>query len=603
MSKKVDFMCTAFRDGFQSVYGARVFTRDFLPALEATRDAGIDYFEAGGGARYQSLYFYCNEDAFDMMDAFRNTAGPEANLQTLARGVNVVGLESQPSDVIQLHARLFKKHGITTIRNFDALNDVQNLIYSGQCIADAGLKHQVCVTLMELPPGCTGAHDPDFYTATLQKILDADIPFDSVCFKDASGTSVPSTVHETIKRARKLLPSDAFIHFHTHETAGTSIQSYMAALEAGADAIDLSLAPCSGGTCQPDVLVMWHALRGSNYTLDIDIEKVREAEEVFKECMQDYFLPPEAVAVEPLIPWSPMPGGALTANTQMMRDNGIMDKYPDLIKAMSDVVRRGGFGTSVTPVSQFYVQQALNNVMFGPWKKIAEPYGKMVLGYFGKTPVQPDPEIVAIASKQLDLEPTTRAPLELNDEDPTKGTAAARRQLQANGLAETEENIFIVATCKEKGLTFLRGEATTGVRKAAKEESPKTTLESGVKDDEDVLVTVDGRQHHLRFSGNQVTLNGKSYQVDIQTDVATPTANTASASVAATTPVNADMPGVILRMLVKEGDPIQSGEAILVLEAMKMEVHINAPLDGTIAEIAVTSGDQVTTGQHLASIR
>ena len=92
--KKVQFMCTAFRDGFQSVFGARVFTPDFLPAVAAARDAGITWFEAGGGARFQSLYFYCNEDAFDMMDSFRETAGPEANLQTLARGVNVVGLDS-----------------------------------------------------------------------------------------------------------------------------------------------------------------------------------------------------------------------------------------------------------------------------------------------------------------------------------------------------------------------------------------------------------------------------------------------------------------------------------------------------------------------------
>ena len=383
-------MCTAFRDGFQSVYGARVFTKDFLPAVEAARDAGIRWFEAGGGARFQSLYFYCNEDAFDMMDAFRQTAGPDANLQTLARGVNVVGLDSQSSDIIKLHADLFKKHGMTTIRNFDALNDVDNLIYSGQCIVDAGLKHQVCVTLMELPPGCSGAHDAAFYTATLQKILDAEIPFDAVCFKDASGTAVPSKVYETIREARRILPSDSFIHFHTHETAGVSVLANKAALDAGADAIDLSMAPCSGGTCQPDILVMWHALRGSEYELDIDVEKVREAEEVFKDCMSDYFLPPEATAVEPLIPWSPMPGGALTANTQMLRDNGIMDKYPEIIMAMGDVVRKGGFGTSVTPVSQFYFQQAFNNVMFGPWKKIAEPYGKMVLGYFGKTPVPPD---------------------------------------------------------------------------------------------------------------------------------------------------------------------------------------------------------------------
>ena len=86
--KNIQVMNTSFRDGFQSVLGARVFTADFLPALEASRHAGFTHFEAGGGARYQVPYLYCNEDAFDMMDTFRNTAGPDANLQTLARGVN-----------------------------------------------------------------------------------------------------------------------------------------------------------------------------------------------------------------------------------------------------------------------------------------------------------------------------------------------------------------------------------------------------------------------------------------------------------------------------------------------------------------------------------
>ena len=403
--KSVTFMVTAFRDGFQSAYGARVFTRDFLPALEAARHSGITHFEAGGGARFQSLYFYCNEDAFDMMDTFRETAGPEAELQTLARGINVVGLDSQPRDIIRLHARLFKKHGITTIRNFDALNDVDNLSYSGECIAEAGLKHQVCVTMMELPPGCEGSHTAQYYLRTLKKILKAGIPFDSVCFKDASGTSTPSKVYETIRLARRNLPGRTPLHFHTHETAGTSILTYKAALEAGADGIDLSLAPVSGGTCQPDVVVMWHALKGTEYDLGIDIDKVLEVEEVFKECMKDYFVPPEAARVEPMIAFSPMPGGALTANTQMMRDLGILDKYPQVIAAMGEVVSRGGFSTSVTPVSQFYFQQAFNNVVFGPWKKIAEGYGKMVLGYFGKTPVAPDRDVMRLASEQLELEP------------------------------------------------------------------------------------------------------------------------------------------------------------------------------------------------------
>jgi pyruvate carboxylase subunit B len=598
-------MCTAFRDGFQSVFGARVLTNDFLPAVEAARDAGIRWFEAGGGARFQSLYFYCNEDAFDMMDAFRRTAGPDANLQTLARGVNVVGLDSQSSDIVKLHAELFKKHGMTTIRNFDALNDVNNLIYSGKCIVEAGLQHQVCVTLMELPPGCSGAHDAPFYAAKLRQILDADIPFDAVCFKDASGTAVPSKVYETIREARKLLPAGTFIHFHTHETAGVSVLANKAALDAGADAIDLSMAPCSGGTCQPDILVMWHALRGSEYELDVDVDKVREAEDVFRDCMSDYFLPPEATAVEPLIPWSPMPGGALTANTQMLRDNNIMEKYSDIISAMSDVVRRGGFGTSVTPVSQFYFQQAFNNVMFGPWKKIAEPYGKMVLGYFGKTPVPPDEEVVNLAREQLKLEPTTQGVLEMNDADPTKGIKAAKAALNEANLPVTDENIFIAAACKEKGIRFLQGNAEVGVRKIEKTPAPSPSLPPAAKSGEpaEFIVPVNGEDIFMAFEGNMVTVDGKVYHVGIKPPARGESASSSSAGAGESTEVRSQMPGAVFKHLVRVGDHVRAGEAVLILEAMKMEIEVASPVDGTVGEIRFDVGDQVATGQVLATIK
>ena len=186
MTKKILFQDTSFRDGFQSIFGARALTKDFIPAVEAAVAAGITHFEAGGGARFQSPFLYCGESAFDMMDAFRKAVGPDIRLQTLARGINVVALEQQPADMIDLHARMFKKHGMTRIRNFDALNDVNNLVYSGQCIANAGLEHEVVVTMMELPRVCAGAHDAEFYTKTLRQILDSGVPFTSVCFKDAS---------------------------------------------------------------------------------------------------------------------------------------------------------------------------------------------------------------------------------------------------------------------------------------------------------------------------------------------------------------------------------------------------------------------------------
>ena len=568
--KKIRFMCTAFRDGFQSVYGARVLTRDFLPAVEAAYNAGIDYFESGGGARFQSLFFYCNENAFDMMDEFRKAA-PDANLQTLARGVNVVGLESQPSDIIKLHAKMFKKHGVTTIRNFDALNDINNLIYSGRCIVEAGLKHEPCITIMELPPGCTGSHDADYYESVLKGILAMGVPFDSICFKDASGTVVPSKVFETIKRARKLVPEGTPIHFHTHETAGIGVAAYMAALNAGADIIDLSLAPCSGGTAQTDVLTMWHALKGTEFDLDIDVDEIREAEEVFKECLKDYFLPPEAVQVEPLIPWSPMPGGALTANTQMLRDNNIMEKYTEIIKAMRVVVEKGGFGTSVTPVSQFYFQQAFNNVMFGPWKKIADGYGKMVLGYFGRTPVAPDSDVVKLASEQLKLEPTKKTVLELNDADPTKGAEAAKKMLKDKGLSATEENIFIAATCKEKGIKFLKGEAELGIRKIKTEAAAKA-MESGP--------TGEGKKD-VKKAVKEAPVkppSGEKHEV------------------------TAMMPGKVFKLVAAVGDKVDDGDSLIVIEAMKMEMDIVSPITGTVMKILVKEGDQVAEGDALAYV-
>ncbi|MBR4371931.1 MAG: hypothetical protein IKS92_12845, partial [Victivallales bacterium] len=182
--KKIQFMDTSFRDGFQSVIGARVIAKDFLPALSAAMEAGTTYFEVAGGARFQSPFFYCGENAFDMMDEIRKTVGPDVNLQSLARGVNVVGLDAQSSEMIDLHAKMFKKHGVTTVRNFDALNDIRNLEFSGNCVYNAGLRHEATITLMALPPGVkdTYPHSAKFYCDILEQILASSMKFHSLCF-------------------------------------------------------------------------------------------------------------------------------------------------------------------------------------------------------------------------------------------------------------------------------------------------------------------------------------------------------------------------------------------------------------------------------------
>ena len=603
--KKIKYMDCSFRDGFQSCLGARVKTEDFLPALKAAKEAGTTYFEIGGGARFQSLYFYCQEDAFDMMDKCREVVGSDINLQTLARGVNVVGLSSQSRDIINLHAVLFKKHGITTIRNFDALNDVRNLSYSGRCIANAGLKHQVTVTMMGLAPNLNEsyAHTPQFYIDRLKEILASDIPFDSVAFKDASGTSTPATVYETIKMARALIGNDKEIQFHTHDTAGMAVSCNMAAIEAGADVIDLAMAPLSGGTCEADILTMYQRLRGTDYTLDIDPEKILSVEKIFKDCLKNYFMPPESMQVSPEIIFSPMPGGALTANTQMMRDNNCLDKYDACIAEMREVVAKGGFGTSVTPVSQFYFQQAFRNAVMGKnadgsWKLDPNGYGKMVLGYFGKTPVAPDPQVVKWASEQLGLEPTTKSVVELNDANPALGIKPATETLEKNNLPVTDENIFIIAACGDKGLAYLKGDRPLGIRyNEEKKAAPAGKLPAAY------TATVEGKSFNVQVvSEDTVTVNGKTFKVNVATGAAAAAPKAAAAGSGKSYEVTTPLPGTVIRTSVEPGDEVEAGDELMVVEAMKMETPIKAEKAGTVVEFLVNPKDVITAGQAIVVI-
>ncbi|MEY4504424.1 MAG: hypothetical protein RL154_718 [Pseudomonadota bacterium] len=605
-------MDTTFRDGLQSVFGGRVLLNDIKPAIEAFVDAGFTHFECGGGARFQSLYFYCNEDAFDMMDSFRQIVGPDIKLQTLSRGVSHVGLDTGSRDVIDLHAKLFKKHGVTTIRNFDALNDVQNLKYPIECAKKYGLLNEVCVTVMELPPGCVGAHEADFYEQVLRNILDSGLPFDSVCFKDASGTARPTKIFDAVSRARKLLGKDMHIRFHTHETAGVSVACYLAALEAGADGIDLAMEPVSGGTSQPDIMTMMHALKGGKFDLGFDAKKLLDAQKVLKECLKDYFMPPEAKEVSSLIQFSPMPGGALTANTQMMRDTKTLDKLPATLEAMNEVVTRGGFGTSVTPVSQFYFQQAFNNVMFGPWKKIADGYGKMLLGYFGKTPVAPDQELVDLAAKQLGLEPTTQNPLDIADGDETKSLAHFQKMLENENLPVTDETLFIVATCADKGIAFLKGNAKVSVRKV---DHIQEKIEKVEKQQEAEI--------HLRFDAYDVKANGDIYEVWFHPEesekfearfkeknleyklISNAKDNLQDAfgeEEDGLAHVRAPLPATVMQILVQPGDKVTDGQDVVILEAMKMVVETQAPINGVVKAVHIKVGDTVDIGQSLITI-
>ena len=229
---------------------------------------------------------------------------------------------------------------------------------------------------------------------------------------------------------------------------------------------------------------------------------------------------------------------------------------------------------------------------------MSEGYGKMILGYFGKTPVEPDAELVAIAAEQLGLQPTTRDPREINDEDPTKGLDVARKRLESEGLAVNDENLFIAAALKDKGIAFLKGEGEIGVRKVSKEAPAPTPAASAATNA--YQVTLSGKRYDVKLEGGNAIVNGRSYPYEVSSGGASPTS--AAAAPAANETITSEMPGKVLKVFVSAGESVSEGQALVLLEALKMEIEVNAPKDGTVAEVPVSAGQQVSPGDVLVAL-
>jgi pyruvate carboxylase subunit B len=290
---------------------------------------------------------------------------------------------------------------------------------------------------------------------------------------------------------------------------------------------------------------------------------------------------------------------------------------------MGEVIAMGGFGTSVTPVSQFYFQQAFNNTIIGPWKKIAEGYGKMVLGYFGKTPLPPNPEIVQLAQEQLGLEPTTRSPRLINDTDPSKGVESATNMLRENGLDVNDENIFIAATCKEKGIIYLTGNAKVNVRKTHRKKQDKSQAAAaalhekpeGLRsfdvyvDDEYFKVEINEPDGMPYIVGNPGTRN--PYRAPAVSGTASAASSTSGNQMGKNeiqvkegeSAVYAPLPGIIIRYEKKLGDLVKIGDTIAIVEAMKMNNNIDAHCDGKIVKIPHKAGTNIAKGEILCIIK
>ncbi len=608
--KTVRVMLTAFRDGLQSVFGGKVRVGDVLPAMTAAAEAGIRHFEFGGGARFQAPYFYVGEDPFECMDRMRAAVGPDADLQILTRSVSGVTLTTQRIETLALQARLMKKHGTTWDRNFDFLNDTDNLVRTARPIIEAGLHHQLCVAMMGLPFASDEVHTPEFYVAVVKRVMDSGIRVDSVCMKDASGTTDPRTCYETARQLRKLLPREIPLWLHTHDTASMAVACYMAGLEGGVDGIDLSVRPMASGTVQPDVRSMAHALKGTGFRLDVDAGRMPEIEMLLVEGLREYEFNPVTTAADARVVDFPMPGGAIGPNVHMMTSAGILDRYGAVLAEFPEVVRAGGAWTSVTPGSQQYWLQAFSNVLHGRWQKIDAGYGRSVLGYFGKPPVRPDEEVVRVAAAQLELPPFDGDPLEAAPESISVAEAALRERQ----LPVTDENVFLVAAAivpnksmeLNEGIRLLSGKARINLPLVKKEN--EKAVEAAPPP---AAVAATGLTAPVTTTCTVVEgLVTRTFQITIEPPgdagaaaAAPPPAPTGE--VGGAIPVFSPFEGKVevVEIHVKPGDAVRKGQVVAAVEAMKAKHDVRCPCDGTVLAVDAALGSEVSAGQPILRVK
>ncbi len=605
--KEIRVMFTPFRDGLQSSFGGKTRIKDILPAMEfAAREAGIRHFEFGGGARYQAPYFYVGEDPFECMDMMRKAVGPDVDLQILTRSVSGVTLTTQKLKGLNLQAKLMKKHGTTWDRNFDYMNDTNNLARTGKPIVEAGMHHQVCVALMGLPFKDETVHTAEFYIGIIQKVLDSGIKIDSVCMKDASGTTDPRTCYETAVGLKKILPPEVILWQHTHDTASMAVSCYMAGIEGGVDGIDLSVRPMASGTVQPDVRSMAHALKGTGYSLDVDAGKMDEIENMLNEGLVEYDFNPVTTTADARVVGFPMPGGAIGPNVHMMKEAGILDRYSEVLAEFPTVVKAGGAWTSVTPGSQQYWLQAFNNVLLGRWKKMNDGYGKAVLGYFGRPPLPPDPEVVKVAAEQLEMEPFDGDPLEAAPDS----LAIADEALKERNLPITDESTFLVAAAAVPGKNMNLNEGIRLLTGKSKIVLPlKKKAEPASKPAPAAAAAAPAAPAAGPFSVPvsttcQVIEGGttRSFMITIEppaSAVAAAPPTAAAAPAASGTPVYSPFDGKteLVEIKVKVNDMVTAGQVVAAVEAMKAKHDVKAPCAGKVMSIAAEIGDDIEAGQ------
>ncbi len=587
---KLGITDVVLRDAHQSLFATRMRLDDMLPIAEKLDRVGFWSLETWGGATFDACIRYLGEDPWERSRELKK-AMPNTPQQMLFRGQNILGYRHYADDVVEKFVERAAANGIDVFRVFDAMNDTRNMETALAAVKRSG-KHAQGTLSYTLSP----VHTLELWVDLARKL--EDMGADSIAIKDMAGLLKPYEGYELVRRLKQAC--DIPIHMQCHATTGLAHATILKCVEAGIDNVDTAISSMSMTYGHSPTETLVATLAGTERDTGLDLVLLQEIALYFRDVRKKYAMFEGSLkGVDVRILTAQVPGGMLTNMESQLREQGAADRFDEVLEEIPRVRKDLGYIPLVTPTSQIVGTQAVLNVLRGErYASISKETQGVLKGEYGATPA---PMNAALQAQVLEpgQKPITCRPADLlqpeldNLTTELRSLAAEHGVKLAPGERETDD-VLTYALFNQIGLKFLQNRDNPAAFEPVPtgQETPAAVQDAG--GEEVYTVTVEGRAYTVTVS------DGGDLTGIVPVGGDSPSASNAQAK--GGQPVPAPLAGNIFKVLVSPGEQVQEGQALLVLEAMKMETEVSAPAAGVIGSVNVKAGDSVTVGDVLLTL-
>jgi len=580
------------RDAHQSLFATRLRLDDMLPIAEKLDQIGYWSIESWGGATFDACIRFLGEDPWERIRKLKEVM-PKTPQQMLFRGQNILGYRHYADDLVDKFVERAAINGIEVFRVFDAMNDPRNMERAITAVNKVGQHAQGTLSYTVSP-----VHTIESWLDLASNLESAGA--DSICIKDMAGLLTPYTAYELVSELKKTV--EIPLHLHCHATTGLSVATQVKAVEAGIDNVDTAISSMSmtygHSPTESLVAIMAEHPRSTG----LSIEPLEEIAAYFREVRKKYVDFEGALkGIDSRILVAQVPGGMLTNLESQLRQQNATDRLDEVLEEIPQVREDLGFIPLVTPTSQIVGTQAVLNVLTGErYSNITKETAGILKGEYGATPA---PMNEALQNKVLEgNEAITCRPADLLDPEFESLTAELKQIAEKDGIKladNIEDDVLTYALFPQVGLKFLANRdnpnAFEPVPQAAAKEKPGTEQpkQAAVADSGVYTVEVDGQSYVVKVSAGGDVENVAP--TTPQAVAPTPTAEPA-------VKISAPLAGNVFKLVAAVGDKVESGDVLIVLEAMKMETEIRASAAGVVSGVLVKVGDTVSSGETLVTL-